>query len=250
MTFLLLHVDHTAAFPQPLSRQEEEAYLQRLAEGDEEARQKLISHNLRLVAHMTKKFCAPEREQDELISIGTLGLIKAVSTFRQEKGARFATYASRCIENEILMHYRAKKKTSGEVFFEDPLEYDKDGNALTLLDVMPDGSNLEDQVMQSIQEKQLYHFLQTRLNEREWEVIVRRYGLYGHSAQTQRETAAALGISRSYVSRIEKHALKILREAYETSGCGGEPAQAPLQNKNAMGGLGRCPKNPQAFEKA
>ncbi|MBR6420644.1 MAG: RNA polymerase sporulation sigma factor SigK [Oscillospiraceae bacterium] len=217
MTFFLLHVDHTAAFPQPLSRAEEDECLRRLAEGDEEARQKLISHNLRLVAHMTKKFYTPEREQDELISIGTLGLIKAVSSFRQEKGARFATYASRCIENEILMHYRSKKKTAGEVFFEDPLEYDKDGNALTLLDVMPDGSDLEEQVIRSMQEKQLYHYLQTRLTPREWEVIVRRYGLFGRPPQTQRETAQALSISRSYVSRIEKHALKVLREAYESA---------------------------------
>lgn len=216
ITFFLLHVDHTAAFPQPLTKTEEEECLRRLAAGDEAARQKLISHNLRLVAHITKKFYSPDREQEELISIGTIGLIKAVSSFQIEKGARFATYASRCIENEILMHYRAKKKTAGEVFFDDPLEYDKDGNALTLLDIMPDGCNLEDQVEQSIQEKQLYHFLQTRLEPREWTVIVHRYGLFGHPAQTQREVASALKISRSYVSRIEKHALSVLRDAYES----------------------------------
>ena len=218
MTVFLLHVDHAAAFPPALTRAEEEECLKRLAEGDDAARQKLISHNLRLVAHMTKKFYAPEREQDELISIGTLGLIKAVSSFKEEKGARFATYASRCIENEILMHYRAKKKTAGEVFFDDPLEYDKDGNALTLLDIMPDGADLEAQVEQSIQEKQLYRFLQTRLDEREWTVIARRYGLFGYTAQTQREVAETLGISRSYVSRSEKRALTLLREAYAESG--------------------------------
>ncbi|MCR4759776.1 MAG: RNA polymerase sporulation sigma factor SigK [Oscillospiraceae bacterium] len=219
MTFFLLHVDHTAAFPPPLTRAQEEECLRHLAEGDDAARQKLISHNLRLVAHMTKKFYSPEREQEELISIGTLGLIKAVSSFRPEKGARFATYASRCIENEILMHYRAKKKTAGEVFFDDPLEYDKDGNALTLLDIMPDGGDLEAQVEQSVQEKQLYHFLQTRLDEREWNVIAHRYGLFGYPAQTQREVADSLGISRSYVSRIEKRALSVLRAAYaESSG--------------------------------
>ena len=218
MTVFLLHVDHAAAFPPALTRAEEEECLKRLAEGDDAARQKLISHNLRLVAHMTKKFYAPEREQDELISIGTLGLIKAVSSFKEEKGARFATYASRCIENEILMHYRAKKKTAGEVFFDDPLEYDKDGNALTLLDIMPDGADLEAQVEQSIQEKQLYRFLQTRLDEREWTVIARRYGLFGYTAQTQREVAETLGSSRSYVSRSEKRALTLLREAYAESG--------------------------------
>ena len=217
MTFFLLHVDHAAAFPPPLSRAEEAECLKRLAAGDDAARQKLISHNLRLVAHMTKKFYAPDREQDELISIGTLGLMKAAGSFQPEKGARFATYASRCIENEILMHYRAKKKTAGEVFFDDPLEYDKDGNALTLLDIMPDGADLEAQVEQSMQEKQLYHFLQTRLDKREWTVIARRYGLFGYAAQTQREVADALGISRSYVSRIEKRALSLLREAYAES---------------------------------
>lgn len=216
MTFLLLHVDHTAAFPPPLTKAEETECLEQLSAGSEAARQKLITHNLRLVAHMTKKFYSPEREQEELISIGTLGLIKAVSTFKPEKGARFATYASRCIENEILMHYRAKKKTAGEVFFDDPLEYDKDGNALTLLDIMPDSGDLEEQVAQSIQEKQLYHYLQTKLSEREWTVIVRRYGLFGYPAETQREVAKSLDISRSYVSRIEKRALSILREAYES----------------------------------
>lgn len=217
MTFLLLHVDHAAAFPPALLRTEEQALLEQLAEGSEEARQKLITHNLRLVAHITKKFYSPEHEQEELISIGTLGLMKAVSTFRQEKGARFATYASRCIENEILMHYRTKKKTAGEIFFDDPLEYDKDGNALTLLDIMPDSTDLEEQVAQSMQEKQLYHYLQTKLTKQEWQVIVQRYGLFGYPAQTQREVADSLKISRSYVSRIEKRALSILRTAYEQS---------------------------------
>ena len=218
MTVFLLHVDHAAAFPPALTRTEEEECLRQLAAGDDAARQKLISHNLRLVAHITKKFYSPDREQEELISIGTLGLIKAVSSFNTEKGARFATYAARCIENEILMHYRAKKKTAGEVFFDDPLEYDKDGNALTLLDIMPDSTDLETQVEQSMQEKQLYRFLETRLGKREWTVIARRYGLFGYPVQTQREVAETLGISRSYVSRIEKRALTLLRDAYEESG--------------------------------
>ena len=217
LTLLLLHVDHTAAFPQPLTKAEEETCLKQIAEGDEAARQRLITHNLRLVAHMTKKFYTAEREQEELISIGTLGLMKAAASFDPQKGARFATFASRCIENEILMHYRAKKKTNGEVFFDDPLEYDKDGNALTLLDIMPDDCNLEEQVEQSMQEKQLYHFLQTRLTKRERTVIVYRYGLFGEREHTQREVAQLLDISRSYVSRIEKHALSVLRDAYESA---------------------------------
>lgn len=216
MTFLLLHVDHTAAFPKALTREEEQECLQRMANGDSEARQTLIAHNLRLVAHMTKKFYAPDREQDELISIGTLGLMKAVSSFQAEKGARFATYASRCIENEILMYYRAKKKSAGEIFFDEPLEYDKDGNALTLMDFIHDEEDLVEQVEQSMQEKQLYEYLKTKLTKRELTVIAARYGLYGRIPQTQREVANALGISRSYVSRIEKRALKLLREAYET----------------------------------
>lgn len=217
LTFFLLHVDQTAAFPPPFSREEEEACIARMEAGDDAARQELIAHNLRLVAHMTKKFYTPEREQEELISIGTLGLMKAAASFHAEKGARFATYASRCIENEILMHYRAKKKTAGETFLDDPLEYDKDGNALTLLDIMPDSADLEEQVAQSLQERQLYEFLETRLTKREWTVIVHRYGLHGYPAQTQREVADTLGISRSYVSRIEKHALQVLRDAYGTS---------------------------------
>lgn len=217
LTLFLLHVDHTAAFPQPLSKAEEEECLRAMSAGDENARAKLITHNLRLVAHLTKKFYTAEREQEELISIGTLGLMKAAASFDVSKGARFATYASRCIENEILMHYRAKKKTNGEVFFEDPLEYDKDGNALTLLDIMPDGTSLEEQVEQSMREKQLRRFLKTRLTDRERTVLIHRYGLLNQEPLTQREVADLLNISRSYVSRIEKHALAELRAAYENT---------------------------------
>ena len=212
----LLHADHTAAFPQPFSKEEELECLARVANGDNAARQELISRNLRLVAHMTKKFYSPEREQDELISIGTLGLIKAVSTFDMEKGARFATYASRCIENEILMHYRSKKKSAGDVYFDEPLEYDKDGNALTLMDIISDDGDLVEEVELSMQVQQLYKYLQTKLTKREWNVIVRRYGLGGRNPETQREVAKALHISRSYVSRIEKRALSVLRSAYES----------------------------------
>ena len=216
MTWFLLHVDQNAAFPPPISKEEEEACLRRLENGDEEARQELITHNLRLVAHMTKKFYSSEREQEDLISIGSLGLMKAAASFHPQKGTRFATFASRCIENEILMYYRAKKKTAGEVYFDDPLEYDKDGNALTLLDVMSDCSNLEEQVDKVIQEKQLNHFLKTRLEPREWEIIVRRYGLSGYAPETQQQIADKLEISRSYVSRLEKAALKKLRDAYDS----------------------------------
>lgn len=216
-TFFLLHVDHTAAFPQPFTKEEEQACLARVAHGDHSARQELIARNLRLVAHMTKKFYSPEREQDELISIGTLGLMKAVSSFDMEKGAKFATYASKCIENEILMYYRAKRKSAGDVYFDEPLEYDKDGNALTLMDLVRDEGNLIEEVELSMQVQQLYEYLQTKLSKREWIVISRRYGLYGRKSETQQEVAKALGISRSYVSRIEKRALTLLRKAYESA---------------------------------
>lgn len=215
---LLLHVDVAAAFPPALSKEEEQACLEGLKRGDRWAREKLISHNLRLVAHMTKKFYSPDREQEELISVGTLGLMKAVDSFDPDKGARFATYAARCIENEILMQYRAKRKHAGEVFFDEPLEYDKDGNALTLKDFISDDVNLEEEVAQAMQQKQLYDYLQHKLTERERTVIARRYGLLGYLPQTQREVADAMGISRSYVSRIEKRALLQLRKAYASIG--------------------------------
>ncbi len=215
LVFLLLHIDHTAAFPRALSKQEEVECLEQLSKGDRTARERLISHNLRLVAHMTKKFYAQDRDQEELISIGTLGLMKAVDSFDPEKGARFATYAGRCIENEILMHYRARKKCANEIYFDEPLEYDKDGNALTLMDFICDEQNLEDSVELAMQQKQLHIFLERYLNDRERLVIVRRYGLMGHLPKTQREVADDLQISRSYVSRIEKRALLLLRRAFE-----------------------------------
>ena len=215
-TCFLLHVDQTAAFPAPLSKAEEQACLEALAVGDTHARETLIAHNLRLVAHMTKKFYSPDIERDELISIGTLGLIKAVETFQPEKGARFATYAGKCIENEILMHYRSRKKSVHAMSFDEPIEYDKDGNAMTLMDLVREPAGLEESVEGSLQTAQLYEFLKTCLDPREWEVIVHRYGLFGYPELTQREVAAKLGISRSYVSRLEKHALEVLRRAYET----------------------------------
>ncbi len=211
----LYYIGGSDVLPPPLKGEREAKALEELEQGQEQARQLLIEHNLRLVVFIARRFENTGTNLEDLISIGTIGLIKAIGTYRLDKKIRLATYASRCIENEILMHYRAKKKTAGEVFFDDPLEYDKDGNALTLLDIMPDSCNIEEQVEQSIQQKQLYHFLETRLSAREWTVIVRRYGLMGYPAQTQREVAETLRISRSYVSRIEKRALSILREAYE-----------------------------------
>ena len=211
-----LHIENSAAFPKPLSKKAEEECFRLMSEGDKSARDRLIEHNLRLVAHIAKKFNPAPAEQDELISIGTIGLIKAVSTFDYSKGARFATYASRCIENEILMNFRAAKKSAGDVYINEPVETDKDGNALTLMDLIDDGVDIHEQVDNLIRSRQLYKFLGKCLDSRETEIIICRYGLYGSSPHTQSETAEKLGISRSYVSRIEKKAIEKLRKMYDT----------------------------------
>ena len=215
LLFLMLHVDASAAFPKPLSREEEKECFEKMAQGDSAARSRLIEHNLRLVAHMIKKYYSSFKEQEELISIGTIGLIKAVSTFDYGKGTRFATYGSRCIENEILMHFRAQKKSQNDMYMDEPIDTDKDGNALTLMDIVPDETDILEQVDLTIHSQQLYQFLSECLDERELEIMIRRYGLYGHPPQTQREVAKRLKISRSYVSRIEKRALAELRKRYE-----------------------------------
>ena len=213
--FLALHVDSRNVFPKPLSKKEEEEYFKLMGKGDSNARTKLIEHNLRLVAHIIKKYYSNIKEQDELISIGTIGLIKAVSTFDYSKGNRFATYASRCIENEILMHFRAKKKSSADIYIDEPIETDKDGNQLTLSDIIGDDEDIIEKIDLSIRSGQLYKFLEQCLNSREMEVIKLRYGLYGCYPLTQREVSDKLNISRSYVSRIEKKALTTLKNMYD-----------------------------------
>ncbi len=212
--FFALHFDNKTIFPKPLSAKEERACFEQLAAGDRSARDKLIEHNLRLVAHIIKKYYAVSQEQDDLISIGTVGLIKAVETFDYQKGSRFATYASRCIENEILMHFRTLKKTANEVHFDEPIETDKNGNSLTLTDLISDGGSIDDEVELSVQSYKLYGLLESRLSQREREIMTLRYGLYGRRPLTQREVAARLDISRSYVSRIEKAALEKLRREF------------------------------------
>lgn len=216
LLFFALHVDSGNVFPKPLSAEKEKECFILMAEGDEISRKKLIEHNLRLVAHIVKKYTSSFDEQDELISIGTIGLIKAVSSFDYTKGARFATYASRCIENEILMHYRSAKKSAADVYINEPVETDKDGNSLTLIDLIDDGTDINDQVELIIRSKQLYRFLEKCLDKRELEIIIYRYGLYGGSPHTQNETAEKLGISRSYVSRIEKKAVGKLKKMYDS----------------------------------
>lgn len=212
-----LHVDNMGIFPKPLSRKDEEKYFELMSKGDKKAKDKLIEHNLRLVAHIVKKYNPLPQEQEELISIGTIGLIKSVSTFDYKKGAKFATYASRCIENEILMNFRTAKKSAGDVYINEPIETDKDGNTLTLIDLMDDGNDINKQVDLMIYSEQLMRFVEECLTNREKKIIVMRYGLYGTTPRTQNEVAEILDISRSYVSRIEKKALEKLRKMYETT---------------------------------
>lgn len=215
--FFALHFDNTGVFPKPLSAKEERDCFERMAQGDTSARDKLIEHNLRLVAHIIKKYYSASSEQDDLISIGTIGLIKAVSTFDHTKGCRFATYGSRCVENEILMHFRTLKKSASDVYFDEPVEADKDGNSLCLIDIISDGEDVADKIELIINSEQLYRFINECLDERERTIITLRYGLYDGVPLTQREVAKKLDISRSYVSRIEKKALGILKDKYDKS---------------------------------
>ncbi len=202
-------------FPQPLEAEEEQYYLQRLKEGDGQARDILVERNLRLVAHIVKKYQGTGEETEDLISIGTIGLIKAVTTFDSGKGSRLATYAARCVENELLMHFRSKKKTARETSYYDPIGTDKEGNEIHLLDIMESGErDAFSRVCLKEDSRKLYVLLGEILTERERTVLVMRYGLYNGREYTQREVAAKLGISRSYISRIEKNALLKLREYF------------------------------------
>ena len=214
---ICLHAANSGSFPRTLTAAEEREYLARYKEGDMDARAKLIEHNLRLVAHIIKKYYSASKDQDDLISIGTIGLIKGVSTFNGEKGARLATYAARCIENEILMYFRNQKKAAQDVLINDPIDTDRDGNTLTLIDVIADEENLADNVDLKIKSEKLLEYIEDTLNDREKRIIRLRYGLDGNRELTQREVAGLLGISRSYVSRIEKKSLENLRKRFD--GC-------------------------------
>lgn len=212
--YFALHVTGAGSFPPPLSAAREEELLAKSRNGDLDARNTLIEHNLRLVAHIVKKYYNSGADQDDLISIGTIGLIKAVSTFNADKGIHLATYAARCIENEILMFFRNQKKSAQDVFISDPIDTDKDGNALTLIDVIADGSDIAEEIDTKIKLEKLRVILSGCLDEREKKIIEMRYGLYGGEELTQRDIAKKLGISRSYVSRIEKSALEKLRRQF------------------------------------
>ena len=211
--FLTGYISGNNTFPQPLDEKEEAKYLELLKAGDKNAKGVLKERNLRLVAHIVKKYQIPNKDIDELISIGTVGLIKAIDSFDASKGTRLATYASRCIENEILMLFRSNKKQKGETFLHDPIGVDKEGNEISLIDVLSsDKDSVVEKVESNIQIRALYAKINTALSEREGEIIRMRYGLVDGKCKTQREIASLLGISRSYVSRIEKKALKKLKK--------------------------------------
>lgn len=208
-----LRLNGGGSFPKPLNAAEEREYLRRLGEGDMEARNVLIERNLRLVAHVVKKYYHAQNDQEDLLSIGTIGLIKAISTFDGSKGARLATYAARCIENEILMYFRSQKKMQGEMSLSDSIETDKEGNALQLMDVVGVDDTMLDDLHDRDNALRVRRLVGEVLTPREAEIVRLRYGLGGTVPLTQREVASSFGISRSYVSRIEKRALEKLREA-------------------------------------
>lgn len=212
--FFALHIKNAGSFPPPLSHDEEKKLLKKLAEGDNEARGKLIEHNLRLVAHIIKKYYSTYAEQDDLISIGTIGLIKAINTYNGEKGARLATYAARCIENEILMYFRSQKKTSQDISMSEPIDTDSEGNPLTLIDIISTEDTIADKIDTKIKIEKLRKFVSEIQDEREKRIIIMRYGLDNNQPLTQKAVARKLHISRSYVSRIEKRALNRLRKRF------------------------------------
>ena len=215
---VILGLDTPHNFPTPLPTAEEEEAFRRARDGDEEARQTLILHNLRLVSHIVRKYYATAKNQEDLVSIGTIGLCKAVDSFKIENGARFATYAAKCIQNEILMHFRSQKKLSAEVSMNETIDVDRDGNPLTYTDVISSEEDLPEEVMRSVEADRALALVRTRLDSRERQIITLRFGLGGVPAMTQREIADRLGISRSYVSRIEKAALDKLKAGFGIKG--------------------------------
>ena len=215
--FFILHVCGNGSFPKPLTEKQEREYLEKSRKGDVEARNKLVEHNLRLVAHIIKKYYGTQSEQDDLVSIGTIGLIKAINTYDLNKDIKLSSYASRCIENEILMHFRSCKKSAQDISLNETIDSDKDGNPLTLLDIMAVEDNIIDELDLKLNSRKLGTFIKEELSPREREIIIMRYGLDGNKPLTQKVIAEKLKISRSYVSRIETKALKLLRKRYENS---------------------------------
>ncbi len=211
LIYFILHVTDTSTFPKPLSKKEEDEAIQRFMQGDEEARRLLIEHNLRLVAHVVKKYYTQNIDQDDLISIGTIGLIKGINSYKPDKKVRLATYCARCIDNEILMHFRGTKKQSCEISFDDPIDSDNEGNVLTLMDIIAVDDTIVDEIDTQSKLIALTKLIKAMPQNRDKEILVLRYGLNGEKPLTQREVAKKLNISRSYVSRIEKRLLENFR---------------------------------------
>ena len=219
LLYFALHVTYSGSFPKPLTPRQERECLEKIRQGDLAAKNMLIEHNLRLVAHIVKKYYAIG-EQEDLISIGTIGLIKAASTFDYEKSKKFSTYASKCIENEVLMHFRSRRKSASDVSLSEPVDTDREGNSLTLMDIMSEEIDMVGQIDLQLKSAQLRQYIESFLDDREREIIALRYGLGGRRPLTQREVAKRLGISRSYVSRIEKKAVEVLRWQFMSSSPG------------------------------
>ena len=214
LTFFALHLKSLNSFPKPLSASKEKELLIKMKKRDSEARTTLIEHNLRLVSHIIKKYYANYDEQEDLVSIGTIGLIKAIDSFDCDKGVRLATYAARCVENEILMYFRAKKKEAGNLSVNEPIDTDSEGEPLTIIDTIFCDDTISDDIDLKNKTRALYRFVEEIQDDREREIIIRRYGLYNQKELTQREIAAEMGISRSYVSRIEKRVLEQLKAKF------------------------------------
>lgn len=212
LIYFILHIQNTSSFPKPLSPKKETEMLKRMEEGDKNARAILIEKNLRLVSHIVKKYYSKTNDTDDLISIGTIGLIKAIDSFKADKNVRLATYASRCIENEILMYFRSGKKQANDIYLGDTLEVDKDGNPLTIEDTISTNGDLADDLETKIRWEKVSKIIENLEDEREKEIIILRYGLNNKKPLTQREVAQRLNISRSYVSRIEKKVLNDIRK--------------------------------------
>ncbi len=216
--FAFLKVSDSDIYPPPLSQKEERECFEKMKNGDMYAREKLINHNMRLVAHIVKKYCTLSKNYDDLISIGTIGLIKAIDSFKPENGTRFATYAGKCLQNEILMHFRSHKKLRNEISINEVLDTDKEGNPLTYSDIISIPDTIAEDLDRKIQLQSVLTILNSALDKREKEIIILRYGLAGKVPKTQREVAEMLGISRSYVSRIEKASLAKIKKRMKENG--------------------------------
>jgi len=215
--YVILHFSQGNHFPPPLDSDQEKEYFRASRAGDMKAREKLIEHNLRLVVHIVKKYYAQQQNEEDLVSIGTIGLIKAIDTFNTDNGARFTTYAGKCIQNEILMYFRSQKKTGCVLSMNEPIDVDKDGNPLTYADVLAVEDHIAEELFTRISSSKAISYIMHELDARERRVLIQRYGLNGMDPMTQREIATAMGISRSYVSRIEKGALEKIAEYLRAS---------------------------------